>query len=54
MDLRATVRFATEAFEAVEEREIGPDEWEAAVLDRTNGRRMFRRLDADEITTARS
>ncbi|NNJ46863.1 MAG: proteasome subunit alpha, partial [Acidimicrobiia bacterium] len=54
MDLRATIRFATEAFEAVEEREIGPDEWEAAVLDRTNGRRMFRRLDAGEITAARS
>ena len=54
MDLRAAFRFAAEAFEAVEDRQIGSDEWEAAVLDRTNGRRMFRRLDADEITAARS
>ena len=54
MDLQAALRFAAEAFEAVESRQIGPDEWEAAVLDRTNGRRMFRRLDVDEITAARA
>jgi len=54
MDLRAAIRFAGEAFEGVEDRQIGSDEWEAAVLDRTNGRRMFRRLSADEITAARS
>jgi proteasome alpha subunit len=54
LDLTGGLSFAAGAFESVEEREIGPDEWEAAVLDRTNGRRMFRRLSADEITAARS
>ena len=54
MDLPSAIRFAGEAFESVEARQIGPDEWEAAVLDRTNGRRMFRRLSAEDITAARS
>ncbi|MBT8202282.1 MAG: proteasome subunit alpha [Acidimicrobiia bacterium] len=54
LDRAAALRFAAEAFERVEDRQIGPEEWEAAVLDRTNGRRMFRRLSADEITSARS
>lgn len=35
------------AFRAVLEREV--DGWEAAVLDRTAGRRMFRRLAASEL-----
>lgn len=52
-DLNASFRFAAEAFEGVEERQIGPEEWEAAVLDRTNGRRMFRRLSKEEISAAR-
>ena len=52
-DLNGALRFAAEAFESVEERQIGPEEWEAAVLDRTNGRRMFRRLSKDEISAAR-
>ena len=49
----AALRFAAEAFEGVEERQIGSEEWEAAVLDRTNGRRMFRRLSKEEISAAR-
>lgn len=54
MDLEAALRFAAEAFESIESRQIGPEEWEAAVLDRTNGRRMFRRLTKEEIAAARS
>jgi len=54
LDLTGALGFAAEAFESVEERQIGPDEWEAAVLDRTNGRRMFRRLSVEEITAARA
>lgn len=41
-------------FETVEEKQISPDEWEAAVLDRQNGRRAFRRLSSEEIAGARS
>jgi proteasome alpha subunit len=37
-----------------EERAIDPGDWEAAVLDRTLGRRKFRRLEAGEIAAARS
>ena len=54
LDVTGALRLAAEAFEHVEERQIGPEEWEAAVLDRTNGRRMFRRLVVEEITAARS
>ncbi len=52
--LNDAIKFTAETFEAVEDKSIGPEDWEAAVLDRTNGRRMFRRLSADEITAARS
>ncbi len=45
---------ATSAIEAVEDREIAADDWEAAVLDRTLGRRKFRRLGADEVASARA
>lgn len=41
------------AIEAVEERSIGVGDWEAAVLDRTLGRRKFRRVTEDEIAAAR-
>jgi hypothetical protein len=40
--------------ESAESREIPADDWEAAVLDRTLGRRKFRRLTPDEIAAARS
>lgn len=35
-----------------DESEIAPERWEAAVLDRTLGRRRFRRLDTVEIAAA--
>ncbi len=40
--------------EEVGERQVPPDGWEAAVVDRHVGRRTFRRLDAGEIAEARS
>ena len=52
-DLNVTLGVAAAAIEAVEEREIPPTAWEAAVLDRNLGRRKFRRLDATEIEAAR-
>jgi proteasome alpha subunit len=53
-DLAGAVRVATEAIEAVMEAEVTADDWEAAVLDRTLGRRKFRRLTAGEIGTFRA
>ena len=54
LGLAAAVRVATDAIESVEEREIAPADWEAAALDRSLGRRKFRRLDAAEIEAART
>ncbi len=54
MPLDAAVRLAADAVEAVEEQEIPPTDWEAAVLDRNLGRRKFRRLDAEEIAAFRA
>jgi proteasome alpha subunit len=50
--LNDAIRWAKEAFDAVEERDIAPDGWEAAVVDRTLGRRTFRRLGAEELAGA--
>ena len=52
-DLGGAVRLATDTIEAVTETSLGADEWEAAVLDRTLGRRKFRRLSADEVAELR-
>ncbi len=52
LPLAGAIAVATAAIEGVEERTIGSDEWEAAVLDRGNGRRKFRRLSAEEIAAA--
>ncbi len=52
-DLPETVRIAAAAIEDVEGNGIEPSGWEAAVLDRTAGRRTFRRLDPAEIEAAR-
>jgi len=41
--------WAMEAFRAATEREFEPEDWEAAVVDRTLGRRTFRRLDPGEL-----
>jgi proteasome alpha subunit len=44
------VDWAVEAFQTVNGRTFEPHEWEAAVVDRTLGRRTFRRLSKDEMT----
>lgn len=54
MDLADAIATVADAIEAVEESTAAPSEWEAAVLDRTLGRRKFRRLPAEEIAEARS
>ena len=53
-DLQTVVRSTATAIEEVEDDELAPEEFEAAVLDRGNGRRRFRRLRPDEIAAARS
>jgi len=47
MTLEAAVALGKSAFRASEGRD--PEGWEAAVLDRKNGRRTFRRLTADQL-----
>lgn len=53
MDLAAALRLGCEAIESDGGDVVPPDEWEAAVLDRGNGRRKFRRLDAATVAAAR-
>jgi proteasome alpha subunit len=53
MDLAAALRLGCEAIESDSGEVVPPDEWEAAVLDRANGRRKFRRLDAATVAAAR-
>ena len=47
LTLDAAVALGKSAFRASEGRD--PEGWEAAVLDRTNGRRAFRRLTAEQL-----
>lgn len=47
MTLEAAVALGKSAFRTSEGRD--PEGWEAAVLDRKNGRRAFRRLTADQL-----
>ena len=47
MSLEAAVALGKSAFRTSEGRD--PEGWEAAVLDRNNGRRTFRRLTADQL-----
>jgi proteasome alpha subunit len=47
LDLNAAVSLGKSAFRTSEGRD--PEGWEAAVLDRKNGRRTFRRLTADQL-----
>ncbi|NND01998.1 MAG: proteasome subunit alpha [Acidimicrobiia bacterium] len=54
MDLASALRLGCSAIEAIAGDPIGPDGWEAAVLDRANGRRKFRRVDKDTIAAARA
>jgi proteasome alpha subunit len=48
-DLGAAVRAAVAALAATEERDVPADQTEAAVLDRSRGRRKFRRLTDDDV-----
>jgi len=50
--LAEAVQWAVAAFQAASSRTFQPDEWEAAVIDRTLGRRSFRRLSAEEMGPA--
>jgi proteasome alpha subunit len=47
--LTDAIGWARQAFEQLAERTLEAFEWEGAVLDRTLGRRMFRRLSAAEV-----
>lgn len=53
MTLAEAVRMTCEVFEMVEKRKIPLEGWEAAVLDRSNGRRSFRRLSQDQLRQLR-
>ena len=53
-DLAGAVRLAAETIEGATETTVAAADWEAAVLDRTLGRRKFRRLSASEIESFRS
>ena len=54
MELAAALNLACSAIEAIGDDPIDPAGWEAAVLDRANGRRKFRRIDKDTIAAARA
>lgn len=49
MTLREAFEAGAEAFRRAEGRE--PEGWEIAVLDHTNGRRAFRRIEVSELTS---
>ena len=50
--LAEALGWAVGAFQAASSRTFAPEDWEAAVVDRTLGRRMFRRLRAEELSPA--
>ncbi len=50
--LADAVAVATSVISLSEEREIPPQDWEAAVLDRTRPRRTFRRLTLEELAAS--
>jgi proteasome alpha subunit len=52
--MEAALAATAGVFESVEEKSIGAEDWEAAVLDRSNGRRAFSRLTTEQISAARS
>jgi proteasome alpha subunit len=49
MGLEDAIALTTRAIQDATEPEIPPGDWEAGVLDRSLGRRKFRRLSIDEI-----
>lgn len=50
--LAEALGWAIGAFQAANDRTFAPEDWEAAVVDRTLGRRTFRRLRVDEFPPA--
>jgi len=50
--MAAALGWAKAACSSVAENGVAPGNWEAAVVDQTNGRRAFRRLEPDEIDAA--
>ncbi len=50
--LETALGWAKAACSTLSEEGVAPGEWEAAVVDRTNGRRLFRRLESVEIDGA--
>ncbi len=54
LELAATLALGCGAIEAIGDDPIEPSGWEAAVLDRANGRRKFRRVSTETIAAARS
>jgi proteasome alpha subunit len=52
--LESAVQLAAGAIESVVEAAIADDAWEAAVLDRSLGRRKFRRLTVEDVGAVRS
>ena len=50
MTLQEAFEAGADAFRRAEGRE--PEGWEIAVLDQTNGRRAFRRIDPEELATS--
>jgi len=54
LDLAAALRLGCSVIESIDDDDVAPDGWEAAVLDRNNGRRKFRRLAPNVIAEARA
>lgn len=54
MSFDSALSAAVGVIEAVLDREVPADAWEAAVLDRNLARRKFRRITPTQITTART
>ena len=52
MGLDEALRLTTTGIQAATESEIPPGDWEAGVLDRSLGRRKFRRLSIEEIAAS--
>ena len=50
--LEAALSWAKSACASIIEGGVVAGDWEAAVVDRTNGRRAFRRLESDEVDSA--
>jgi proteasome alpha subunit len=54
VSLPEAIAAACQSIEDATEQSVDPEGWEAAVLDRSGGRRKFRRLSPDEVLSARS